>query len=258
MLEALPILIEWNMCEGDEHDDVSDVPELFKLGNLTNLKSLVLFSVRPSSFAIPEKYQEMFQLIRVAEYFGADHFMEAAAKWLEVDLCEITNNNNIRPVVQLIRGRYRAAKHNHPQPCAVCHQPFPSRGPCRVTPSVTPCCQLLVHSSCLPTDYTCTLCSTVLRVLPCVVCRQVIAPGEDIAMEYSDSLLHRTPCCGSDCHPQCKRDVTTCPLCNCPLNNWKIDEFALAGDIIFARRSQRMNAVRRRDGLTYDVIPLNW
>ena len=35
--------------------------------------------------------------------------------WLEVGLCEITNDN-IRPVIQLIRGRYRAAQYNQPKP----------------------------------------------------------------------------------------------------------------------------------------------
>ena len=64
----------------------------------------MVFKERPSFFLMPKNYMNMFKLIRVAEYFGAENFLKAATSWLEVDLHKITNDNNIRPVTQLIPG----------------------------------------------------------------------------------------------------------------------------------------------------------
>ena len=236
------------MLEDNDESVDSDIPKLSELGSLDHILSIVQFYTAPTSFNIPKEHKELFRLIGVADFLGADRFIDAAAGWLEVDQRRITNNNLIRPVMKLIRSAYRTAEHNLPSACVVCHKKFETDGPCRIDVVTTSCCSSLVHPACYPNQYSCTIC----HALPCVVCGLPISSGDNnIAKEYSEALPHRTPCCASDCHPGCKNGLRSCPLCNCPLYDWSVDEFATAGDVIFARWAMRMNVVRRRDNLTF-------
>ena len=94
-------------------------------------------------------------------------------------------------------------------------------------------------------------------MLPCVMCLEVIALGEDFASKYEAALPHRTPCCRADCHPPCKSDdVYRCRLCACPLDNWKVDkDMEMVGDVLTARRMTDLNNIRRKN-LPYDVVPI--
>ena len=127
-------------------------------------------------------------------------------------------------------------------------------------------CQLIftfflqeVHAWCKQKSHICRICYKLLRVLPCVICKQTISPGEDFAEEFKASLPHRLPCCKADCHPKCKeerKDVYRCPVCQCPLINWEIDrDMVMAGDYLAGRRSEHLNDIRRRDNLPYSVTP---
>ena len=246
MLECLPVLHEWNILEDNDESIDSDVPKLSELGSLDHILSIVQFHTAPTSFKIPKEPMELFRLVRVADFLGADGFIDAAAGWLEVDRTRITNNNPIRPVFKLIRSAYRAAEHNLPSGCVVCRNKFETDGPRRIDVIVTSCCASLVHPACYPNEHSCIICHSVLRLLPCVVCGLPISSGGNIAKEYSEALPHRTPCCAADCHPGCKNGLSSCPLCSCPLlhvcNVWSVDnEFSTAGDIIFAWRAMQMN-----------------
>ena len=81
--------------------------------------------------------------------------------------------------------------------------------------------------------------------------------GVNYATEYVNALPHRTPSCGADCHPMCKRSgYTRCPLCSCPLDDWKVcKEYAMAGDVLAARRQAHLNDLRKLNQ-TYDDIPV--
>ena len=117
----------------------------------------------------------------------------------------------------------------------------------------------MVHAECRPRSASCRSCYKLFRVLPCAVCKGQIAPGEDFAAEYVAAVPHRTPCCKADCHPECKEstDPHRCPICQCPLTKWEIDnDMTYVGDILAARRMEHINDIRRRDNLTYDVEPL--
>ena len=66
-------------------------------------------------------------------------------------------------------------------------------------------------------------------------------------------VFHCTPCCGADCHPMCKRS----DYMRCPLDDWKVcNDYAMASDVLAARRQQHLNNLRRKLNQTYDNIPV--
>ena len=264
IIEGIPLLSSLFAFTDQNEPPIVEVPatQEFK-GGLELLKKLVVFSQDSDNFAIPAKHLELLELVRLADFLGMDSFMESAARWLGVSVCAISNHNPVREVYQLIRGRYRACRHkkerNHGV-CVWCIRPIylDVHVPCRPEePRRSPCCNLPVHPGCKPTAE-CRSCHQQLRVLPCVVCGDPISWGENFAREYEASLPHQTPCCGADCHPECKSDsITRCPLCSNPLTNWKKDkDYEMVGDILAAQRMGHLNDIRRRDNLPYDIIPL--
>lgn len=166
---------------------------------------------------------------------------------------------------QLISGCYRASRDKqriHVGLCVWCrHRIYPPvQVPCRPQledklPS-SPCCNLLVHPECKSPPQ-CGNCYQLLWLLPCVICHRPTARGEDFAVEYEAALLYRSPCCGADCHPQCKIcGDTSCPLCSTPLRDWEVDkESEMAGDIQEAWWMRHVNNFRRYQNLPYEVIP---
>ena len=251
MLDGIPLLQSVFAFTDPEEPTVLDVPESREVENrgLELLRKLVLFSGDKKNFCIPSDHMEMLGLVRLADYVGMDDFLEVVAKWLEVSVMAISNHNPVRRVHQLIRGRYRASRHKQSRPygyCGVCKSWIyaANEAPCRPqepTIARTPCCNQKVHSHCIgKLDSQCNDCFTMLRVLPCVVCRQPIAYGEDFAREYAESLPHRSPCCEADCHPECKPvGRVTCRLCRCPLKDWKFDKEVIMPDDITKGRYQR-------------------
>ena len=267
MLEGIPLLRSmFSFCDPDE-SPVFDVPETreFKKGGLVLLRKLVLFTQDMENYPIPSEHLEMLGLVRLADFLGVDSFLESAARWLDVSITAISNHNSVHSVFQLIRGRYRASRDKKKRShgvCVWCFRPIhlTVEVPCRPQleePPRSPCCDSLVHPECKPTSE-CRLCHQLLRVLPCVVCRPPIAWGENFAREYEASLPFRTPCCGADCHPECRSDdITRCPLCSNPLKNWEIDvDYEMAGDVLAARRMRHLNDIRQKENLPYKVTPL--
>ena len=64
-------------------------------------------------------------MVRLADYVGADDYLEAAARWPDVGVHSILNVNPVGKVLQLIHGRYRASRHNSQKLdglCAWCNQ----------------------------------------------------------------------------------------------------------------------------------------
>ena len=63
---------------------------------------------------------EMLGLIRLADFVGVDTFLTEAARWLDVSVDAIANHNAVRNVHQLVRGRYRASRHNKEKGDGIC------------------------------------------------------------------------------------------------------------------------------------------
>ena len=266
-ISGLPLFVSLlDFCDSD--DSVIELPEIKELKNsgLLHLKELIAFQQHPGDYPIPTTHLELLTMVRLADYVGADDYLKAAARWLDVGVDSISNINPIRHVYQLIRGRYRASRHNsqkhHHGLCAWCNQFIeeevvvpckPSGEPVRMTP----CCNLPLHRDC-DSGPECQKCHQQMRVLPCVVCNGQIAEGVDFAREFTEALPNRTPCCGADCHSTCRRsDITRCPLCSCPLDNWILDkELLMAGDVLAGRRQQNLNNLRRKNNQTYRDIPV--
>ena len=112
--------------------------------------------------------------------------MEMAAKWLDVSKDAIANHNAVRKLFQIIRGRYCATRVNKRKShslCVYCLWPIylEVKIPCRPLerePPKTPCCDRMIHPGCNPGPMCRRSCHKLLRVLPCVVCKQPIAWGQ--------------------------------------------------------------------------------
>ena len=146
MLDKIPMLASTFAVADPQESPLFDLPEVREFGNngLDLLKSLISFS-DVESFQPPATYSEMFSLIRLADYVGADLFLEAAARCLGVHIDAIANHNSIRFVRGLVRGRYQASRHNRgrrPAICTYCSRPIDPSLPVNLA-AVTkrsPCC----------------------------------------------------------------------------------------------------------------------
>ena len=150
--------------------------------DITLLFELIKFSVEPELYKLPS-YQRLFQLVRLADYIGCDRFLQRVASRLGVAVPMISNANPIRKVRGLIRSKYRAhskfvediwTKGNK---CAKCGWLLIGGTSVLQLPqlSTTPCCGADEHLGCNVLDM-CRHCNTNLKVLPCVVCNNEIAP----------------------------------------------------------------------------------
>ena len=68
--------------------------------------------LHPDDYKIPPTNLEMLTVVRLEDYVGADDFLQAAVRWLDVGVHNISNVNPVGKVLQLIRGCYRASRHN--------------------------------------------------------------------------------------------------------------------------------------------------
>ena len=263
MLEGFPVLKSLFDFSDPDEPPIFELPEMREFSNgLQLLKTLIVFLTEGDKFTIPATHKELLALVRLADFVDCDSFLQAAARWLNVSMDAIANHNPIGKVHQLIRGCYHAARHHRrdlpdrPSVCCYCQRLIVPAVPCKIEMDLTPCCQHPVHSYC-KSPRVCPVCSKLLAVLPCAVCNLTISSGEDYAHEYVIAFPHRTPCCGGDCHEECKTDdFRRCPLCQCPLNKWEIDtDMQMAGDVLAARRmTGLLNGLRMKDDLQYDDV----
>ena len=234
--------------------------------DITLLFELIKFSVEPKHYKLPS-YQRLFQLVRLADYIGCDQFLEMVASRLGVAVPMISNANPIRNVRGLIRSRYRAhskfvqdiwSKGNK---CAKCGWMLVRGTTALQRPqlSTTPCCGADEHMGCNVRDM-CRHCNTNLKVLPCVVCDNEIAPP-DATVDDAYRLAVRTPCCLADCHKACRDQLfqrRQCVLCHVALtaDGKTNDDLMDAPEYIFMRRERTLNDIRRRKNLPYTVVPV--
>ena len=267
MLDMFPVfksLFLFSDADGPPIFTLPDIKEFRKYGGLQLVKTLIDFTASTSQYILPSSHGELLSLVRLADFLGVDEFMEVSARALGVSVDAISNHNPVRKVLSLIRGRYRASRHNRqklqkkPVVCGFCHKLISLPPPSKLDIAYTSCCNMPVHGTCKAQTPMCSYCFKQFRVLPCVICHQQISPGIDVPKEYEEALPHRTPCCKADCHPQCKRyDWFRCPQCQNPLYNWEIDKWYDGfGDVLAAIRGKELNEIRRRDNLNYDDFPV--
>ena len=220
----------------------------------------------PEQFVLPS-YQRLFQLVRLADFIGCEKFLEMVAGRLGVGVLAINNANAIRTVHGLIRSRYRAHSKfvdetfEKGNKCAKCNWML-VRGRTslqRLELSTTPCCGSEEHLGCSVLEV-CRCCNTNLKVLACVVCHDEIAPP-DATADDAYCMARRTPCCFSDCHERCLKELfqrRKCVLCQVALTTCgKINgELMDAADYIFMRRERTLNQIRRQKNLPYTVVPI--
>ena len=114
-------------------------------------------------------------------------FIEAAAHWLKTDTKTLLDflHGSIDKCRRFIRSSYKAAHHQQCNVCTHCGESLSLDGPTKMA-ITTPCCSKSVHPTCLA-DYNlqCTLCTTPLHVLPCMVCRAPIVLPWDMILPRS-------------------------------------------------------------------------
>ena len=73
-LNSLPVLKEcYSLCEDSNDTEDSIIPQLRKLGSLSNLMTIIQFH-STKSLDIPADYRDFFKQLRIADYFGNDFY----------------------------------------------------------------------------------------------------------------------------------------------------------------------------------------
>ena len=74
---------------------------------------------------VPADYRDFFKQQRIANYFGNDSFIEAAAHWLKTDTKTLLDflHGSIDKCRRFIRSSYKAAHHQRCNVCTHCGQP---------------------------------------------------------------------------------------------------------------------------------------
>ena len=127
---------------------------------------------------IPQTYQLMFKMIRLADFVGVDPILEVAANYLGTHPSRINNSNGIHAVRMRVRNAYRMAqkiakfqvdKIGHT--CMVCKQTVIPPPPLFSQPFAMPCCKAVIHPSCRQNWAMCpflqhTICPTSMLCVP--------------------------------------------------------------------------------------------
>ena len=215
---------------------------------------------------LPGNYRDLVRIIKLADYWGGDEVLRIISQQLQLPTHRLTNLESTHRLKQLLRGAYRASKHWAHKGgalgrCGLCEERLAPR---RVL--LAPCCGFPYHYGCEPKHSFCPKCHRHLGVLPCVYCLQSLTISvSNYYDRFAIASRTRSPCCGADCHPECvpaDNKWHNCPLCSCPLTEWKIDHLREgAGDVLARRRENRYNDVRRARNLGHygrDMFSWPW
>ena len=226
---------------------------------------------------IPQTYQLMFKMIRLADFVGVDPILEVAANYLGTHPSRINNSNGIHAVRMRVRNAYRMVqkiakfqvdKIGHT--CMVCKQTVIPPPSLFSQPFAMPCCKAVIHPSCRQNWAMCPFCSIPYVPLPCCVCQTNIDPGPVFLDYWLMPGKCKTPCCEADMHQECvghlpwcaaafNGRVAVCPVCGVPLTHEGelYKEMWGATDYIFLRRHLReMEEWKRTAAETIPVKPL--
>ena len=149
MVRNIPLIESVFIFSDASEDTCFELPETreFTDNALELLEKLFLFCLDEKSVEIPPSHNELFSLVRLADFLGVDRFLDVAAGWLDVNKDAILNHNPIRNVRGLIRGRYRASADKRKKikklsstTCSYCWDPILLPLPQRVEIKLTPCC----------------------------------------------------------------------------------------------------------------------
>ena len=82
------------------------LPDIPELKDLLLLKQLVAYCSTAKEDQLPDHFMVTFKLIRMADFLGADTFLENTAKQLGTSVHKINNSNNIKTVREYVRSAY--------------------------------------------------------------------------------------------------------------------------------------------------------
>ena len=71
-------------------------------------RSIFEFLSKPTRYNLPDTYQDMFILMRLADFLGCDVFLDFVSSALRVQKKKILNVNSISSVHRLIRNKYNS------------------------------------------------------------------------------------------------------------------------------------------------------
>lgn len=175
---------------------------------------------------LPDKHEQLFQLVCLVDYVGSQGFLTLTADALDVDVATICNVNPIRRV-RADQGKVPCTQdkqNNHTQ-CmvwGVCFILMTSEAPRKAKLiDATRCYWRFMHHQCYWDEPECQVCNVPLWVLPCVVCCDLVLPPERTthSMHHQAHEMiwkYRLVCCGAK-HADTTLKFRSCPLCRTPI-----------------------------------------
>ena len=219
MLQYCPVLYTWSSGKWREeskyielpYETFAEVPEEFKY-----IRSIFEFLSKPRQYNLPDTYQDMFVLVRLADFLGCDVFLDFVSSALRVQKKIFFNINSISSVHRLIRNKYRQNKYNSSKfVCDGCFSCISAPPPRKPEIFYSPCCFSPFHFECFSKGTICPGCSTCLLPLCCLFCNNVITdPTLTPLQQYMSPTLRRTKCCSADLHATCYDNIVHLNRCH--------------------------------------------